>query len=47
MKASACWSGWSPLFATSLVMSVNDWPASVDRMIARPLLGWWAVKISS
>jgi hypothetical protein len=46
MNASACWSGCRPLFATSLVMSVNDAPASVDRTIARPLLGWWAVKIS-
>jgi hypothetical protein len=29
-----------------LVMSVNDCPAFVDLTIARPLLGWWAVKIS-
>src|SRR4051812_12842863 len=46
-KARACWSGCRPLPALSLVMSVNETPASVDGTTARPLEGWCEVKISS
>ncbi len=38
LSTRACWSGCIPSFGfcTSLVMSVNDTPASVDRTTARP-----------